>query len=79
MLGTAWWMILLTAGSAAGLNMPSAVAASLLVHALAFAVVLIRRRHLAFRPRRNPRAWLCLLAPLLVAGLVGMLPVLHTE
>jgi hypothetical protein len=78
-LGTAWWMVLLTAASTSGLNVPSAVVASLLVHALAFAVALMRRRHAAFRPRGHPRAWLCLLAPLLVAGLVGMLPVLRNQ
>jgi hypothetical protein len=76
-LGTVWWMVLLTAGSTASLNAPSSVAASLVAHAAAFAAVLIRRRSSAFRPVGHPRAWLTLLAPMIVAGLVGMLPVLR--
>jgi hypothetical protein len=76
-LGTVWWMVLLTAGSAAGLDAPSSVVGCLLLHGVALAFVVIRRRQEALRPVRDPRAWLTLLVPMVLAGLVGLLPVLR--
>jgi len=76
-LGTAWWMASLTAGSTAGLNASTSVVACLLVHLVALAVVLVRRKQVALRPVGHHRAWLSLLAPVVLAGLVGLLPVLR--
>jgi hypothetical protein len=75
-LGTVSWVFVLTAGSAAGLNAPSSVAAGLLVHAVAGVVVLLRRKQ-ALRPRGQARAWRTLLVPAALTGLVALLPVLR--
>jgi hypothetical protein len=76
-LGTVWWMVLLTAGSTARLSAPSSAAICLLLHGAALGIVLIRRKHAALRPAGRPRLWLSLLAPLVLAGFGGLLPVLR--
>ncbi len=76
-LGTVFWMVLLTAGSTAGLSAPSSVMAGLLVHAVAGMLVLARGKQEAFRPVGHARAWLTLLVPAVLTGLVALLPVLR--
>jgi hypothetical protein len=75
--GTVWWMVLLTAASTAGLDAPSSVAAVASLLAIACAGVLVRGRAEVFRPGGHPRRWLIHLAPLALAALVGLLPVLR--
>jgi hypothetical protein len=76
-VGTVWWMVLLTAASTAGFDAALCVSAVLSLLGIALAGVLIRGKAAAFRPVGHPRRWLGHLAPLLVAGLVGLLPVLR--